>query len=309
MVKDASISFEIPDGNLGNNAKIYTPDKDSTSGISAMAIAADNRFTSVYGIGMKAGTFYEGGSQDSMKLVINESAARALGWFDPQKALNQPLKFFNSPATFYIKGVTKDIQFGSMRDKIQPTFFSTVEGVLVYRHLSIKLNDGSISQQIASLQKEWKRIFPHSPFDYKFIDDNLAKMYETETRMRKAARLATIVAFILVTLGILGISAMSITRRTKEVGIRKVLGATYTDIVILFVREFSWIIIASNLVAWPLAWYLLNKWLNTYSYRIDLDISPFLIVGIVIIGLVLAVIMLMLGKTLRTNPVKSLQID
>jgi putative ABC transport system permease protein len=258
---------------------------------------------------MSAGDFYVGGSPDSLKLVINEAAARSMGWNDPQMALNRPVKFFGFPGTFYIKGVTKDFHFGSMKDKIQPLYFTPVEAGLVYRYLSFKLNNGSIADQVAMLQKEWNIVFPQTPFDYKFIDDSIASLYETETRMHKAARLSTVVAFALVALGVLGISAMSITRRTKEVGIRKLLGASYSSIVLLFLKEFSWIIVVSNIIGWPLSWYLLNHWLNGYSYRVSLGIIPFAAVGITVSGLVILIIALMLRRVAASNPIKSLQTE
>lgn len=308
-VKDASFSYAIPDGWSNGTNMIYRPENDSSTAISSVSVISDERFVATYGIKMSAGAYYTGTQADSSKIVINEAAVHALGWKSAAEAINQPVRMHNFNAVMYVSGVTRDFHFGTLRDAISPLCFMTVESTGIYRFISFRLNAGNTSKQIAALQNKWGQVFPDTPFDFKFLDDSIAQLYETETQMQKAARAATIVSLMIVLLGVLGIVTLSIARRNKEMGIRKALGASVLNIITLFVKEFSWIIVASNMVAWPLAWYLLHTWLMDYAYRINIGAGPFLIVGVLLMLLVAFVIIGMTRKLATTNPVKSLRTE
>ncbi|MGO4294610.1 ABC transporter permease [Chitinophaga sp. RAB17] len=308
-VKDASFSYAIPDGWSNGANMIYRPENDSSTAISSVSVISDERFVATYGIKMSAGAYYTGTQADSSKVVINEAAVHALGWKSAAEAINQPVRMHNFNEVMYVSGVTRDFHFGTLRDAISPLCFMTVESMGIYRFISFRLNAGNTSKQIAALQNKWGQVFPDAPFDFKFLDDSIAQLYETETQMQKAARAATIVSLMIVLLGVLGIVTLSIARRNKEMGIRKALGASVLNIITLFVKEFSWIIVASNLVAWPLAWYLLHTWLMDYAYRINIGAGPFLIVGVLLMLLVAFVIIGMTRKLATTNPVKSLRTE
>lgn len=308
-VKDASFSYEMMNGWSSGSSMIYRPENDSSAAISATSIISDERFVDTYGIKMSAGTYYSGTSTDSAKVVINEAAARALGWRTAAEAMNKPLRIYNFNQVVYIAGVTRDFHFGTLKNAISPILYTPVQAIPIYRYLSFRLNPGNTSQQIAALQMKWRTIFSDAPFDFKFLDDSLAQLYETEQQMQKAARVATVVSLMIVLLGVLGIVTLSIARRNKEMGIRKVLGASVLNIVALFIKEFSWIILLSNVVAWPLAWYLLHNWLMDYAYRIHMGVAPFLMVGSLLILLVTIIIVGMTGKLATKNPVGSLRTE
>jgi len=158
-------------------------------------------------------------------------------------------------------------------------------------------------------KKKWSALLPDAPFAYTFMDDTLARLYSMEVQMKKAATAATVIALLIVLLGVLGIVTQSISKRTKEVGIRKVLGASVAQVILLFAKEFSIIIIVANIIAWPVAYFALRNWLNNYAYRINLTFFPFIMVGLV---LLLMVAILIAIKTIRTaliNPVKSLRTE
>jgi putative ABC transport system permease protein len=308
-IKEASFSYSIPDGWSSGSLMIYRPENDSTTAISAVSLISDERFTSTYDIKMSAGAYYTGTPSDSTKLVINESAVRALGWKNAAEAMNQPLRLHNFNQVLYVGGVTRDFHFGSLRDAMAPLCFTSVKATNIYRFISFRLSPGNTSKQIAALQHKWSQVFPDAPFDFKFLDDSIARLYDTETQMQKAAKAATIVSLMIVFLGVLGIVTLSIARRNKEMGIRKVLGASVFNIVTLFIKEFSWIIVVSNVVAWPVAWYLLHSWLMDYAYRINIGAAPFLIVGSLLVLLVATIIFAMTGRLANTNPVKSLRTE
>lgn len=308
-IKDATFAYVIPDGAASGASKIYRPENDSSTAISAVSLITDERYLATYDIKLEAGNFYNGTPGDSAKIVINEAAVKVLGWRSAEEALNKPLRLHNFSPVVYVSGVTRDFHFGTLHDAITPVYFQPVRGANIYRYLSFRFNAGNTAAQIAALQRKWQRVFPEAPFDFKFLDDSIAQLYDTETQMQKAAKAATVVSLIIVLLGVLGIVTMSIAKRNKEMGIRKVLGASGVNIVLLFIKEFSGIILVSNIIAWPLSWYLLHGWLMDYAYRINIGLLPFLVVGLTLAILVGVIIVGMTHRLAAINPVKSLRTE
>ncbi|WP_143059055.1 FtsX-like permease family protein [Chitinophaga arvensicola] len=308
-VKEAAFAYEIMDGANSGSAMIYRPENDSSTAIAAARLSTDEYFLKTYNIKLNAGAFYEGNAGDSAKIVINEAAVKALGWKSAAAAINQPLRLYNFNQVLYVSGVTRDFHFGSLHDAITPVYFQPVEAQNIYRFISFQLRPGNTTAQMAALQRKWQTVFPDTPFDFRFLDDSLAQLYETETQMQRAAKAATVVALMIVLLGVLGIVTLSITKRGKEMGIRKVLGASGLNITLLFIKEFSGIIIVSNLIAWPLSWYLLQHWLMDYAYSIHMGAFPFVGVGVLMTVLVAAVIIVMTRRLAATDPVRSLRTE
>ncbi|GAA4334917.1 ABC transporter permease [Mucilaginibacter gynuensis] len=309
QVADATVSFEIPNGQSGNASNnLYKASQDPSHGIMATSIIADEHYTGTYKIPLIAGQFFaaQGEGTDVTKLVINETAAKALGWQNPADALGQPVRVQNDPSPLTVGGVVKDFHFGSMHEKIQPILFYHVKRSPVFRYLSFKLRPGNMANNVATLQSKWSALFPNAPFEYVFLDDTIAKLYQQEMQIKKASQAATVIALLVVLLGVLSIATLSIARRVREVGIRKVLGASAMQVVWLFIKEFAILVLVANLIAWPVAWFSLNSWLTGYAYRINLDALPFLSVALILAALVAVVIAVKTIKTALDNPVKSL---
>lgn len=311
-VAAASFSFEIPDGaSASMNNVVYKNNQDSSQGIIAISLFTDEKYTNVFKIPVVAGEFFNsrGGKPDSLGVVINVSAVKALGWLDAESAIGQQIKFKGNPGTFSIGGVVKDFHFGPLQESIKPLYFIHVQNAPLFRYMSFKLNSGNTVTAIAAIQKKWAILFPDAPFTYAFLDDTLAKLYSMELQLKKAAGMATGIALIIVLLGVLGVVSQSINKRAKEVGIRKVLGSSVLQIIGLFTKEFYLIALISTGVAWPLAYWLLNNWLNNYAYRIDLTPIPFLMVGFFLMILVVILVSIKSIKIAWMNPVKSLRTE
>lgn len=309
-IQEASFSYEIPDGASGaENNTLFKASGDSSKGITTTSLFTDQNYLKTYNISLVAGRFFKpsGGVSDSTDIILNESAARALGWTNPQEAIGEKLKVQGSQIEFNLAGIVKDFHFGSMQNTIRPIFFIHVKSALLYRYFSFKLKPGNMTGSIASVENKWNDIFPDAPFDFTFMDDTLKKLYGTEIRMKKASQVASIIGMIIVLLGVLGIISLSISKRTKEMGIRKVLGADMTEVLRLFFWELAPILITSNLVAWPLAYLAMHKWLDQYAYRIQLGAGPFLLSGIILMVCVLLVTVLKTFTLAKENPVKSLR--
>jgi putative ABC transport system permease protein len=219
------------------------------------------------------------------------------------------MRVTNDPTIFTIKGVTNDFHFGSMQQKIAPIIFFNVQFAPIYRYLSFKIYPGNIPSAVNAIQKKWSELMPGAPFEYKFMDDTLANLYQTEIQLKKASYTATVLALIIVLLGVVGLISLSIQKRTKEIGIRKVLGSSVAGIVSIFIKEFLLIIMIGGIVACPLAYLIMNNWLQSYAYRIQITGLPF-IISIVMLGLITALLIcVQTVKAALANPVKSLRTE
>jgi putative ABC transport system permease protein len=308
-LKDVAFSFEIPDGNNSGDAKVYRYGSDSTQALSAQALTTDENYLNVYKIPLKAGAFFEGHRRDSGKIIMNEEAILALGFKNASDAIGQQIRVPLDPTVFTIKGVTSDFHFSSMQQKVAPMVFFNLHFAPIYRYFSFRINPGNISASVAAIRKKWNALMPGVPFEYKFMDDTLTQLYQSEIRLKKASYTATGLALIIVLLGVLGLISLSIQKRTKEIGIRKVLGASVVDIVSLFNKEILPLVLVAGLVACPAAWLLMNGWLNDYAYRIPLTAKPFVVS---IFGLAFITAILITIQTIKAgteNPVKSLRTE
>ena len=196
-----------------------------------------------------------------------------------------------------------------MQQTIAPIMFFNVNFAPQYRFLSFKIKPGNVTATIEAIQKKWATLLPGSSFEYTFMDDTLKKLYASELQIKKAAYTASILAPIIALLGVLGLVSLSIHKRVKEIGIRKVLGASLLNIISLFVKEFIGVIIVAGIIAVPLAYWIMKGWLNNYAYRITITAQPFIWV-IAGLGLItIALIGLQTVKAALENPVKSLKAE
>ena len=309
QVSNVCLSYEIPDGNNSGSAQLYKFGSDSTEAITTQALTTDENYLSVYKIPLKAGSFFAGHGQDSGKIILNETAVTALGFKNATDAIGQNIRIPGDPTIYTVKGVTDDFHFGGMQQKIAPLVFFNVQFGIIYRYLSIKTKPGNIPSAINAIQKQWSTLMPGAPFEYKFMDETLANIYKTEIQLKKASYTATILALIIVLLGVVGLISLSIQKRTKEIGIRKVLGSSVAAIISLFIKEFLTVILIGGLIACPLSYIIMQHWLNDYAYKINITATPF-IISIVCLGIITALLIcLQTIKAAISNPIKSLRTE
>ena len=305
----ASLSFEIPNGSAGGNVSVYLPERDSTQAITMPSLATDENFAKTYQIDLLSGNYFRAGvkQQETNGIVLNEAAVKGLGFVTPEAAVNKMVRIQGSPQPFRVLGVVKDFHFGTMHKAIEPLFISHIQDVPIYRYFSFKLASGKVRPTIAAIEKKWRELFPDSPLEYAFMDQAFEKLYKTELQLEKAAYVATALSLLVMLLGVVGMVSLTVSRRTKEVGIRKVLGASVAGIVGLFLGEYAWILLVANLIAWPLTYWLLTDWLADYAYHTDLTWLPFVQVGAGLAVVSALVIGLQVIKTALRNPVESLR--
>jgi putative ABC transport system permease protein len=308
-INDVSLSFEIPDGNNSNEIPIYRFSTDSSQGVATEILENDENFLSLYQIPLIAGASFKGHRLDSLKVILNETAVKALGWKGAEQAIGQQVKIPGNPQVYTVKGVTNDFHFGSMQTKMAPIIMFNLQYDFIYRYLSFKIKHRDIAATVNALQKKWSSLLPGAPFEYRFMDETLVRMYTSELQLKKASYTATVLALIIVLLGVVGLISLSIQKRTKEIGIRKVLGSSVIGIVSLFIGEFLVVIFIGGVVACPLAYLIMHNWLQEYAYRIDITVQPF-IISIICLGLITALLIcLQTIKAAVANPIKSLRTE
>ena len=312
-VRDVTLTWNIPNGFSGGATGMYRLGGDSTRAVVTDQLVADEHFASTYQIPVVAGVFFNApdqpATQDSMRIVLNETAVKALGWQRPQDAIGQRVQTYGNPEPLTVSGVVRDFHFDAMNVAVKPEMIVHQSANPYYRYFAFKIRSGNIGTTIDALQKKWAVLMPGAPFEYSFMDDTLRHIYGAELRLRKAASTATVLALVIVLLGVLGLVSNSVRRRTREIAIRKVIGASASRIVRLFVKEYLPVLVLAGLVACPLAYWIMARWLDDYATKIALTPLPF----IGAIGcLALIMIVLIAGQTLGTalrSPVRSLRSD
>ncbi|GGM79731.1 ABC transporter permease [Dyadobacter beijingensis] len=308
-VKSISLSYEIPNGNGGGGFGLYKPGQDSTGAVMTTLLRADVAYAHTYNMRLLAGKFLQDAhtTYQPDHIVLNETAVRSLGYASVRDAVGQQLRahFYDKPLT--IVGVVQDFHFASMHQAIKPIAFADVRGTNTYRYLSIRLNAGDLGDAMTVIEQKWHELMPDAPFEYAFIDQTLQKLYMTEMQLKKASRIATVLSVVIVLLGILGMVSLNVARRTREVGIRKVLGATSVHVVLLFLKEFMLILAAAIAIAFPLAALLGRKWLDTYAYRTAIGWDVFAVIAAAFGVMITLLVALQTYKAAVMNPVRSLR--
>jgi len=304
--KSASLSYDIPDGGNGGNVSVYHPNSDEA--LNMQIIGADADFGKVYGLKTIEGTFlkYNSGDNSQNKVVLNEAAVKALGW---TSAVGKTIRLgaTNGPPQTVV-GVIKDYHYESLQKKVQPLIIADITGG-GYRYYSVKLNTSDINGTIAAMQEKCRQLFPDAGFEYTFMDDKFQALYASELQLRKATDIATVLNLLIVFTGIFGVVAFTLTKRTKEIAVRKVLGADVKNIIAMFLKEYGILIMISNLVAWPIAYIITAKWLENYTYRISQNLAPYLFVCFFILATAFILIAAQCLKAALVNPVKSLKTE
>ena len=235
--------------------------------------------------------------------ILNESAVKQLGW-SPQEAVNK--KMYMGSRAGFIRGVVKDFHFETLHTAIKPfILFTEFRG----RELLVKLSGNHLQQTISFLESKWKNLVPDRPFEYRFLDDDYNKLYNAEIRLGKIMDLFSGIAILLACLGLFGLSSYAAQQRIKEIGIRKVLGASARTIAIALSKDFVGLAVVAIVIALPIAWWATNKWLQDFSYRTDINWSIYVAAGLVTILLSIITVAFQAIKAARANPVKSLRTE
>ncbi|MCU0385119.1 MAG: ABC transporter permease, partial [Flavihumibacter sp.] len=311
FILNASLSYDLPSKSPGASVTVFKPGTDSSRTSPSQLIMCDNLFAHTYGIELLAGTFFSEREdlQTPDKIVINEAHVSMQGWASNSDAIGKQMRIAGFSDPFTISGVVKNFHLGSMQEAIKPQTFLPVLYTNTYRYFSLKLKPGNASNHIVALEEAWKTKFPCVPFEFQFLDDSLKNLYQAELQLKKASITALLLSSILVMLGIIGLVSISLQKRTREIGIRRVLGANVFSLIRLFVKEFLSIAIIGSLIAIPISWLVLRKWLNEYAYRIELNLYPFLLCIFLLVFCTSLLISWLTYRFSQINPSRNINSD
>ena len=235
--------------------------------------------------------------------ILNEAAVQKIGWDDPIGKTFHSAWAEHKPGT--IIGVVKDFHFKPVHEKI---------GSLVFfmggsKYLSMRIQTHNIPDTLMFIETKWKEFAPNRPFEYFFLDDHFDKLYKTELMTMKLFTISSILAIFIACLGLFGLASSASEQRTKEIGIRKVLGATVPDVFFLLSKDFTKWVIVANVIAWPIAYYAMSKWLQNYAYRINTGLWTFLLAGASALFIALLTVSYQAIKASLANPVEALRYE
>jgi len=269
---------------------------------------ADHDFARTLQLEMAAGRFFSSDStKDSSSIVINQSAARMLGMTEPLgKHLQTVIK--GNELNLTIIGVLKDFHYESLHKEIRPL---VIRNLLNANgdYISIRLGPDNLSKTLALLEKKWEEFTPDQPFEYFFLDDSFDKLYRSEQRAGQLFTAFSIIAGLIACLGLLGLAAFSTEQRTKEVGIRKVLGASVPSIIVLLTKGFTKWMLVANLIAWPVAYYVMDRWLHNFAYRTSIELWIFPASALLTLGIALVTVSFLAVRAAFANPVEALRYE
>src|SRR5258706_1640282 len=299
-IKSASLSWGSPNFNFDPfSAKINLAGRPVDQGVLTTMTATDEDFAKVYGLNLIAGNFFfdKGELYQANRLVINESAQKAMS---VQVGDKVKIQFFDKE--FTITGIVKDFNFESLHERVKPVAFTHNRDFQAFRFFSFKLKPGNVAQSVQVVEKLWKRVFPNDPFVYSFTDERLAMSYKTELQLKKASAIGSVLILIIVLTGVLGLVSLNVAKRNKEIGIRKVLGASASDILILISREYAILMSLSFAIGIPFSYGFVLQWLNGFAYHINLEWWMFVIPILILFFMTIIIVSLQSFKTVVSDP-------
>jgi len=307
-IEAVSASATIPGYQREYKTTIKNYGNKSDDSIEVRENSMDYDFLDVFKMNLVAGRNFsrEYPKDPDTAVIITESASRLLGYKKPQDAVGKIIsvpEFGNWKPV--IVGVVNDYHQVSFKKPLEPTLFlcAPYDG----EYYSMRINTNHLSQTIQHIQQAWANAFPGNPFEYFFLDEYFKQQYSNEQKFEKLFTTFAVLAIIISCLGLFGLSSYTATQRIKEIGIRKVLGASVINITSMLSKDFLKLVIISVLIASPVAWIVMNKWLETFAYRIDVSVWIFAVAGIIALFIALTTVSFQAIKAAVANPVNSLR--
>ncbi|MDP4262378.1 MAG: ABC transporter permease [Bacteroidota bacterium] len=309
-VQNATMSGYLPVNYNRNNDVFFTsPALDQKSAISMQSWVVDEGYVPALSIQIEQGRNFSGQyPTDSTGMIINEAAAKFL---DTKDLLNKKLYNFKDVKTkdlneYHIIGVMKNFNFSSLHDVITPLALELGKD---NGNISVRINSSDIGGVIAQLKDKWHSMAPGQPFDYSFMNEDFNRLYVTEQRTGKIFITFAVLAILIASLGLFGLITYAGEQRVKEIGIRKVLGASVANIVGMLSRDFLKLVLISSAIAFPVAWWAMNKWLQDFAYRVNIGWWVFAGAGVVALLIAMITVSFKAIKAAIANPVKSLRTE
>lgn len=307
-IENVTVSGNLPTAHdFNQNGWFADATLDAKKAVVITEFRVDENYIPTLGMEMATGrNFSNDFPTDSLAIIMNEAAAKLLGFKAP---LNQVLyrpDDNNKPVGYHVIGVVKDFNFSSMHDKVGPLIMVKADN---WGSIALRVQLNNVSGIINQIEKSWNNYVPGQPFSYTFMDNDFKNIYLAEQRIGKLFMSFAIFAIFIACLGLFGLVAYAAEQRTKEIGIRKVLGANTGGIVAMLSKDFTKLVVIASFIAFPLAWLAMNKWLQSFAYRINISWWVFLLAGAMAVAIALVTISFQTLRAAMANPVKSLKTE
>ncbi len=315
-VKNATATSDIPGTIIRYRNSVRKANQDKQHNFATYLMEIDEKFVPTYHIDLVAGRNFVAtdssavGSKGSTadRVLINEEVAKGLGYKTAKEAVNQDIIFVLGQDDVHCRvvGVMKNFHQRSLKEKYNPILFYYPTRT-EWKYISVNLTPSDAARSIADLETRYKKAFPGNPLEYFFLDEHFNRQYKADSRLRNVFSLFAVLAIVVACLGLLGLSSFVIRLRTKEIGIRKVLGASVGGLLVLVSKDFVRLVCIASVIALPIIYWVARAWLDNYAFHISLGWSVFIIPPIVLLTITLITICMQSLKTALTNPVKSLR--
>jgi putative ABC transport system permease protein len=316
LVKELSKNSSVLNASLTNfsfkygisNIAVLPEGAASNEITSQSVISVDENFLKTFQIPLVAGRGFENShtTDTTGDFIINEAAVKEFGFKTPQLALGKNMDWGLGKKGKVI-GVVKDFNFTSLHDNIKPLIIHIIPDW--YGLVALRIKPGNVSNTLKELEKTWKSLVTDSPFTYTFLDEDFAKLYKEEQNMQSVLGLFTLLSVFVACLGLFGLAAFTIKQRFKEIAVRKVLGASVAGITGLLSKDFLKLVFISAMIAFPVAWWAMHKWLQDFAYRINIGWELFVAAGALAIFIALLTVGFQAANAALANPVKNLRTE
>jgi len=303
----ASVTEFVPGFGYRNRFKLFASDDNSSNGIEMLSSDVDENFTEVFGLNNLHGRFFSKEfSTDKNAIVINESAYKKLGW---KSIEGKSIGLFSKDNIKKVVGVVNDINIKSMQHPVEPAIYQFGRHHNYPGYITLKLNPIKKAKTIELIKSKWTKLFPDIPFGYESIEEKYLAAYGEEERLARITGIFSMLAMLLSLFGIFALSTIESEKRTKEIGIRKVNGAKVSEILTMLNKDFiKWVAIAF-IVACPVAWFAMNKWLENFAYKTTLSWWIFALAGLLALGIALLTVSWQSWRAATRNPVEALRYE
>ncbi|MCK5303247.1 MAG: hypothetical protein KAJ96_08910, partial [Candidatus Thorarchaeota archaeon] len=307
-VTGVTVSSSVP-GRAVSNFSIRLVGEDDPRSQSMFHMYFDDDFIPDYGIDMVAGRAF----QKEMKtdfmgaFLINEAAVKAFGWRSPEEVLGKRLQTGHGGRVNPIIGVTKNFHYRGLQSEVEPLVMEFLPWS--FRYITLSIDISNLNETLAFVKSQWKALWPGHPFEHFFLDTDFDRQYRADEQIGNVFGIFTFLGLFIACLGLLGLASFTAESRTKEIGIRKVLGASVGGIVLMLSKQFTKWVVLANFIAWPVAYYFMDRWLKNFAYRIDIGAWTFVLSGVLVLLIAIMTVSYQSIKAAVANPVDSLRYE
>jgi ABC-type antimicrobial peptide transport system permease subunit len=307
-IENLTFSFGAPTTNNIMQTHFYPAQAGQEKELPVIFKPADSYYSETFDLDLLAGRWLKPRVENdsSYNFVVNSTLAKKMGIKNPEDAIGEYISVSSFKGE--IIGVVNDFHMFPLHDEIMPAVLANFIPRF-FREVDIKLNMRNTAETLNGIKTVWESIFPEYMFEFEFLDDYLGALYEKESRTMALIKMFTVIAIVISCLGLAGLVSLMIVQRTKEVGIRKVLGASIFNVVSTIAKEFLGLVIVANLIAWPVTYLVMNKWLQNFAYRIDIGVLPFTISAGLALLIAVITISYQVIRAARANPIDSLRYE